>query len=34
MEYVIVGLLVVAIILLIANLFKKNNNMDITDRMS
>ena len=34
MEYVIIGLLVVAIILLIANLFKKNNNMDITDRLS
>ena len=34
MEYVIVGLLVVVIILLIANLFKKNNHMDITDRIS
>ncbi len=34
MEYVIIGLLGVVIILLIANLFKKNNNMDITDRLS
>ena len=34
MEYVIIGLLVVAIILLLANYFKKNNNMDITDRIS
>ncbi len=34
MEYVIIGLLVIAIILLVANLFKKNNNMDITDRLS
>ena len=34
MEYVIIGLLVVAIILLIANLFKKNNNIEITDRLS
>ena len=34
MEYVIVGLLVLVIILLIVNLFKKNNNMDITDRLS
>lgn len=34
MEYVIVGLLVVVIMLLIANLFKKNNHMDITDRIS
>ena len=34
MEYVIIGLLIVAIILLLANLFKKNNNMDITDRLS
>ena len=34
MEYVIIGLLVVAIILLLANYFKKNNNMDITDRLS
>ena len=34
MEYVIVGLLVLAIILLIFNLFKKNNNMDVVDRIS
>lgn len=34
MEYVIVGLLVVAILLLIANLFKKNNNLEVTDRLS
>ena len=34
MEYVIIGLLVVAIILLIANLFKKNNNIEVTDRLS
>lgn len=34
MEYVIIGLLVVTIILLLANYFKKNNNMDITDRIS
>lgn len=34
MEYVMIGLLVIAIILLVANLFKKNNNMDITDRLS
>ena len=34
MEYVIIGLLVIAIILLVANLFKKNNNLDITDRLS
>ena len=34
MEYVIIGLLGVVIILLIVNLFKKNNNMDITDRLS
>ena len=34
MEYVIIGLLVIAIILLVANLFKKNNNMDVTDRIS
>ncbi len=34
MEYVMIGLLVVAIILLVANLFKKNNNMDVTDRIS
>ena len=34
MEYVMIGLLVVAIVLLIANLLKKNNNMDITDRIS
>lgn len=34
MEYVIVGLLVLVIILLIVNLLKKNNNMDITDRLS
>lgn len=34
MEYVIIGLLVVAIILLIANLFKKNNNIEVADRLS
>ena len=34
MEYVIIGLLVIVIILLIANLFKKNNNIEITDRLS
>ena len=34
MEYIIIGLLVVVILLLILNLFKKNNNMDITDRLS
>ena len=34
MEYVIIGLLVVVIILLIVNLFKKNNNIEITDRLS
>lgn len=34
MEYVMIGLLVIAIILLVANLFKKNNNMDVTDRIS
>ena len=34
MEYVMIGLLVVVIILLIVNLFKKNNNVEITDRLS
>ena len=34
MEYVIVGLLVLAIILLLINLFRKNNNTDIVDRLS
>lgn len=34
MEYVMIGLLVVVIILLIVNLFKKNNNIEITDRLS
>ena len=34
MEYVIVGLLVVAIILLLVNLFKKNHNMEVVDRLS
>ena len=34
MEYVMVGLLIVVILLLIVSLFKKNNNIDITDRLS
>ncbi len=34
MEYVIVGLLVLVIFLLIISLVKKNNNMEITDRLS
>ena len=34
MEYVIVGLLVLAIILLLINLFRKNNNTDVVDRLS
>ena len=34
MEYVIVGLLVLAIILLLINLLRKNNNTDIVDRLS
>ena len=34
MEYVIVGLLVLAIILLLINLLWKNNNTDIVDRLS
>lgn len=34
MEYVIVGLLVLVVILLVINLFKKNNNTDIVDRLS
>lgn len=34
MEYVIIGLLVVVIILLIISLFKKDNNLEVTDRMS
>ena len=33
MEYVIVGLLVVGIILLLVLIFRKNNNIDIVDRM-
>ena len=34
MEYVIVGLLVLAIILLLINLLRKNNNTDVVDRLS
>lgn len=34
MEYVIIGLLVVVIILLIISLFKKDNHLEVTDRMS
>lgn len=34
MEYVIIGLLGVVIILLIVNLFKKNDHVEITDRLS
>ncbi len=34
MEYVILGLLVGAIILLFLNLFKKNNNIEVVDRLS
>ena len=34
MEYVMVALLTVVILLLIVSLFKKNNNIDITDRLS
>ena len=34
MEYIIIGLLVVIIIINVINLFKKNNYMDIVDRMS
>ena len=34
MEYVIVGLLVLAIILLLINLFRKNNNTYVVDRLS
>ncbi len=34
MEYLIIGLLVVVIILLIIVIFKKNDNMNIVDRMS
>lgn len=34
MEYIIIALLVVLIALVIALLFKKNNNIDIVDRMS
>ena len=33
MEYVIIGLLGVVVILLLVLLFRKNNNMDIVDRM-
>ena len=34
MEYVIIGLLVAILLLLIINLFKKNNNLELMDRMS
>lgn len=33
MQYVILGLLVLAIVLLVINLFKKNDNIDIVDRL-
>ena len=34
MEYIIIGLLVVVILLLIISLFKKDNHLEVTDRMS